>query len=83
MKHLDFLSPGQKLKQLRNQLGIKQIELEAIGVSRNYISMIESDKRHLNANTLEKLITFFENRALELDRDFNIDKAKLALSKKD
>ena len=83
MKHLDFLSPGQKLKQLRNQLGIKQIELEAIGVSRNYISMIESDKRHLNANTLEKLVTFFESRALELDRDFNIDKAKLVLSKKD
>jgi tetratricopeptide (TPR) repeat protein len=83
MKHLDFLSPGQKLKYIRSQLGIKQIELEEIGVSRNYISMIESDKRNLNTNTLEKLTGFFENRVLELGIDFNIDKAKLALSKTD
>lgn len=80
---MDFLSPGQKLKQLRNHLGIKQIELEEIGVSRNYISMIESDKRHLNTNTLEKLVTFFEKRASELNQNINIDKTKLALTKKD
>lgn len=83
MNHLDFLSPGQKLKQLRNHLGVKQIELEEIGVSRNYISMIESDKRHLNANTLEKLVSFFEKRASELGQDINIDKARLALTKRD
>jgi tetratricopeptide (TPR) repeat protein len=83
MKHLDFLSPGQKLKYIRSQLGIKQIELEEIGVSRNYISMIESDKRNLNTSTLEKLVSFFENRVLELGIDFNIDKTKLALSKTD
>lgn len=83
MNHLDFLSPGQKLKQLRNHLGVKQIELEEIGVSRNYISMIESDKRHLNANTLEKLVFFFEKRASELGQDINIDKARLALTKRD
>ncbi|MEG1254793.1 helix-turn-helix domain-containing protein [Clostridium sp.] len=80
---MNFFSPGQKIKRLRNQLNIKQIELEEIGVSRNYISMVESDKRNLSGETLEKLVEFFKNKADALNVDINLDKNTLILSKKD
>ncbi|MEG0308103.1 MAG: helix-turn-helix domain-containing protein [Clostridium sp.] len=78
---MNFFSPGEKIKILRKKLNIKQIELEEIGVSRNYISMVESDKRNLSGETLEKLVEFFKNKAAVLDVNIDIDKDNLVLSK--
>jgi len=83
VKVLDFLSPGKRIKTLRKQLNIKQVELEAIGVSRNYISMVESDKRNLTGETLKKFIKFIQNRANELDINVNIDTTYLLLPEKE
>lgn len=83
MKVLDFLSPGKRLKALRKQLNIKQVELEAIGVSRNYISMVESDKRNLTGKTLEKFLNFMQNKADAMDINVNLDTNYLLMPEKE
>lgn len=79
---MNFLSPGKRIKALRKQLNIKQVELEVIGVSRNYISMVESDKRNLTGETLEKFLNFMENKANELEVKVNLDTNYLLLPEK-
>jgi tetratricopeptide (TPR) repeat protein len=80
---LDFLSPGKRIKALRKHLNIKQVELEAIGVSRNYISMVESDKRNLTKGTLEKFLEFIQNKADEIGVKVNLDTSYLLLPEKE
>ena len=42
---IEILTPGQRLKALRKQFGLKQEDLESKNLSKNYISMFENDKR--------------------------------------
>lgn len=73
MDCLEFLNPGEKVKNLRKLLGLKQEKLEEIGVSRNFISMVEHDKRKLNKRTALKVLDIFKQKAKELDLEINID----------
>lgn len=43
-----FLTIGEKIRQARKQYGLKQVAFEPFGFSRNYISMLETNKRSLN-----------------------------------
>ena len=43
-----FLTIGEKIRQVRKQYGLKQVAFESFGFSRNYISMLETNKRSLN-----------------------------------
>ena len=46
--NIEILTPGQRLKALRKQFGLKQEDLECKNLSKNYISMFENDKRRIN-----------------------------------
>ena len=43
-----LLTIGEKIRQVRKQYGLKQVAFESFGFSRNYISMLETNKRSLN-----------------------------------
>ncbi|MTN09882.1 transcriptional regulator, partial [Turicibacter sanguinis] len=43
-----FLTIGEKIRQVRKQYGLKQVAFESFGFSRDYISMLETNKRSLN-----------------------------------
>lgn len=47
-----FLTVGDKIKAARKKYDLKQIAFEPYGFSRNYISMIETNKRSLNEEAL-------------------------------
>ncbi len=47
-----FLTVGDKIKDARKKYDLKQIAFEPYGFSRNYISMIETNKRSLNEEAL-------------------------------
>jgi HTH-type transcriptional regulator, quorum sensing regulator NprR len=75
-----FLDTGEKIKKLRRELKIKQEELNSVGVSRNFISMIENGKRKLPKHVAIKLIEIFKSKANEMEIKLDIDEAWLLTS---
>ena len=52
---------GNRIKELRNQLGISQEELGfRSGVHRTYIASLEVGKRNVSIATLEKIVNALE-----------------------
>ena len=52
---------GNRIKELRNRLGISQEELGfRSGVHRTYIASLEVGKRNISIATLEKIVTALE-----------------------
>lgn len=70
---MKFTEPGEKIKQIRKKLNIRQEELEGLGVSRNFLSMVENGKRKLPNNLLKPLVELFNKKALDLGIELNID----------
>lgn len=68
---MGFVSPGDKLRELRQRLNINQKQLEIAGVSRNFISMYECNKRNLNKDTANKIIKVLKEVAVS--KGINID----------
>lgn len=53
---IDYVSLGRRVKKLRKEQGIKQTELaDALGISYQYMSMIETGKRQLSLSLLVDL----------------------------
>jgi tetratricopeptide (TPR) repeat protein len=75
-----FQTPGEKLKEIRRKLNIRQEGLELIGVTRNFISMVESNKRKMSQEMARGAYEILEKRALELGEVIDIECAYLALS---
>jgi len=58
---------GKRLKQLRAQKGLTQEELaEAVGVSTDFISLMERGQRAPSFENLERLAEVFEVKVSEL-----------------
>lgn len=52
---------GNRIKELRNKLGISQEELGfRSGVHRTYIASLEVGKRNISISTLEKIVKALE-----------------------
>jgi tetratricopeptide (TPR) repeat protein len=69
---MEFLTVGEKIRKLRQQLDIDQDTLTMIGVSRNFISMIENNKRALTTNRAAQLAELLNNVAKEKNIALNI-----------
>lgn len=80
---IEFLTPGQRIKKLRKMLNLKQHELQGENVKRNFISMIENDKRGLSSDTAKHLAQKFIKRANELGINLHIDEAYLLMSQEE
>lgn len=67
----EILTPGDKLKELRKKYGIKQHEISKNDLSRNMISMIETNKANLTESTAKLLIEnikeICKKKSLEFD----------------
>lgn len=50
-----FLTVGEKLREIRKEYKLKQLDFVDYGFSRNYISMIETNQRNLNNEKLSHL----------------------------
>lgn len=68
-----FLTAGDKIRKLRLELNIEQEALTQIGVSRNFISMIENNKRELTENRAKQITDLFRKIAQEKNIDLNIN----------
>lgn len=56
---------GQRIKQLRNELGISQEKFAlSINMDRTYLASVESGKRNISINNIEKIAHGF-NISLE------------------
>jgi len=75
-----FLSTGEKIKKLREQLNVTQEDLIAENVTRGLISMIETGRRDISYNTALRLAENFNTKAEELNIILNIDEAYLMRS---
>ncbi|MDF2883563.1 MAG: helix-turn-helix domain protein [Clostridiaceae bacterium] len=70
---MQFLTTGEKIKNLRKILGIRQEQLTSIGISRNFISMVENNKRNLSLKTAKLIVDEIKLKSVELGIDLNID----------
>lgn len=70
---MEFLTPGQKLKEMRKRLKMTQKDLQIDYISRGLISMIEIGERTLTKDTAIKLADKFRQKAEELNIYLYID----------
>ena len=80
---IEFLTPGQRIKKIRNKLNMKQHELQGERVKRNFISMIENGKRGLSSDTARFLAEKFNNKAIELGLNLHINEFDLLMSQEE
>jgi HTH-type transcriptional regulator, quorum sensing regulator NprR len=80
---MKFLDTGEKIKKLRKELYMRQEELNAAGVSRNFICMIENGKRKLPQHVAISLIEIFRKRAVDLGVKLDYDEQWLLTSAKE
>lgn len=80
MKELNILSPGQRLKEVRKMLRLRQDELAGKKFSKNYISMFENNKRAINAINATYLAEQINEFAKMKGKDINISASYLLKS---
>lgn len=80
---MNFLTSAEKIRKLRKELGMSQKDLSADGITRPFISLIESGKRSMSYNTAKILAEKFNNKAEELGQSLNIDILYLLRSDKE
>lgn len=77
---MKFLTPGEKIKETRKYLKMKQQDLQDKDLSRGLISMIEIGQRTLNKDIATKITIKFRQRAKELGIKLELDEQYLLRS---
>lgn len=70
---MNFLTTGQKIKKIRKSLQMKQEDLATDGITRPFISMIESGRRGLSYKKAKVLAESLNKRAEELNINLYVD----------
>ena len=70
---MEFLTPGQKIRNIRIKLNMNQQDLVSENITRPLISMIETGKRNLTYDTANTIMGKFNKKAKKLGIDLNID----------
>jgi tetratricopeptide (TPR) repeat protein len=78
-----FLTTGEKIKNLRKKLGMRQQELEDKNMSRAFISMVENGKRGLGKENARSIAEKLNNKASKLGFNLNIDEEYLLRTPKE
>ncbi|MBU3204814.1 helix-turn-helix transcriptional regulator [Clostridium algidicarnis] len=72
---MKLLSQGQKLKNLRTKLNLTQKDLVIEGVTREFISMVEKEKRHFSKATaicfMQNIIKYAKIKSIDMDSSFD------------
>jgi len=75
MISLKLLSQGQKLKNLRTKLNLTQKDLVIEGVTREFICMVEKEKRHFSKATaicfMQNIIEYAKIKSIDMDLSFD------------
>lgn len=70
---MKFINPGEKIKETRKYLKMKQQDLQDDEISRGLISMIEIGQRSLNKDVATKIVQKFCTRAENLGIKLELD----------
>lgn len=76
-KNSDFLDVGRRIRKIRKQLKMKQHDLEEAGITREFISMIENNKRKPNKDVANRIVQLFIKKAHSIGIKLNINAKKL------
>ncbi|WP_443660412.1 tetratricopeptide repeat protein [Clostridium algidicarnis] len=72
---MKLLSQGQKLKNLRTKLNLTQKDLVIEGVTREFICMVEKEKRHFSKATaicfMQNIIEYAKIKSIDMDLSFD------------
>lgn len=69
MREFNILTPGEKIKNLRDKLGLKQEEITGGDVTRNLISIIENNKANLTEHVAKILAKNINKQCKEKNMD--------------
>lgn len=83
LKELIILKPGERLREVRLKLGLTQEDLAGKNMSKNYISMFENGKRHINIINATYFAEVFNKKAREQKVDLNFEASYFIKSDKD
>ncbi len=83
LEDVKILNPGQRLRQLRKELQVKQEELAGDKFSKNYISMFENNRRDINAINASYLAQKINEIARQKGKDIQIHASYLLKNEKD
>lgn len=83
MDEFTILEPGQRLKNIREKLGLTQEDLTGKNMSKNYISMFENGKRPISIINATYLADTLNKRAREKDIELNLTASYFVKNEKD
>ena len=82
MDNIKIISSGEKIKNIRKSLGLKQDEITGNEITRNLISMIENGKVRLSTNAAEVIADNINNVCKQRNIDFRVTASYLLQDEK-
>lgn len=72
MNNENLLTPGEKIKKIRRDFKIKQVDITGGKITRNLVSLIENNRADLTVSTAEIITSFINGICEERDIDFKM-----------